>query len=84
MAPVHAAAQMGQLECLSWLVSLPSQVDWCPLYDFICFSVQVKNAGVSANEKDNDGATPAHFAAARGMSDTIIGIGGNFRKHYTW
>ncbi len=27
---------------------------------------QIENAGVSPNERDNDGATPAHFAAARG------------------
>ena len=29
-------------------------------------SSQIEHAGVSSMERDNDGATPAHFAAARG------------------
>ena len=28
--------------------------------------VQVREAGMSVSEKDNDGATPLHFASARG------------------
>lgn len=28
--------------------------------------VQVEEAGMSVSEKDNDGATPLHFASARG------------------
>jgi len=45
MAPVHAAAQAGQIACLQWLV---------------------ERAGVPIRFKADDGATPAHFAAASG------------------
>ena len=32
---------------------------------------QVKEAGMSVSEKDNDGATPLHFASARGKKITL-------------
>ena len=32
---------------------------------------QVKEAGMSVSEKDNDGATPLHFASARGELITL-------------
>ena len=33
-------------------------------------SLQVLNVRVSPMERDNDGATPLHFAAARGIAKT--------------
>ena len=40
------------------------------IYIYYC-SLQVKNVRVSPMERDNDGATPLHFAAARGMHQPI-------------
>eukprot|EP00090_Calanus_glacialis_P044778 TRINITY_DN8023_c0_g1_i4.p1 TRINITY_DN8023_c0_g1~~TRINITY_DN8023_c0_g1_i4.p1 ORF type:complete len:984 (-),score=275.70 TRINITY_DN8023_c0_g1_i4:1081-3648(-) len=50
MAPIHASAQMGCLNCLKWMV---------------------QDQGVDINILDGDEATPLHFAASRGHSDTV-------------
>ncbi len=44
----------------------------CADTSFVCAHYQIEHAGVSANERDNDGATPTHFAAARGTLNDVI------------
>ena len=43
----------------------------CLIYEIYYCSLQVKNVRVSPMERDNDGATPLHFAAARGIHQPI-------------
>jgi len=64
MSPIHAAAQMGHLECFAWIVSSKSSTE---PHNYLC-GLQVDNTRLGINEKDNDGATPMHFAAARGSA----------------
>ena len=44
--------------------SHPTFANMC-MHCHLCV-VQVREAGMSVSEKDNDGATPLHFASARG------------------
>lgn len=67
MAPIHAAAQMGKLDCLVWLVS------YCVYFcnaNHVTIN-QVQDCKIPLSERDNDGATPLHYAAARGIYNCI-------------
>ena len=44
--------------------SHPTFANMC-MHCHLCV-VKVREAGMSVSEKDNDGATPLHFASARG------------------
>ena len=67
MAPIHAAAQMGRLDCVVWLVG-----KWMINLHSYLLIFQVEKCHISPMERDNDGATPVHFAAARGNLNSIL------------
>ena len=64
MAPIHAAAQMGCLPCIKWMV-LEQVGEQLKVYNLsVC-------KGVDVNIRDGDEATPLHFAASRGHTETV-------------
>ena len=67
MAPIHAAAQMGCLPCIKWMVL--EQVG-NPFRNLGENAMSVCK-GVDVNIRDGDEATPLHFAASRGHTETV-------------
>ena len=67
MAPIHAAAQMGCLPCIKWMVLEQVKQSVLEIFYWLLFF-----KGVDVNIRDGDEATPLHFAASRGHTETVV------------